>query len=420
MSDAPATEPEVVDEVISPSILVVSADRTLFERVAHIGQNNKPAYVTTHCERLTELGPLLERDDAFNVIVAGGLLTTAGGLKRLALIHEEMPRVSIILAVDELADVEPADLVRAGALDLVAPTHASDGEISASLVRAMRIRHRIGGDTSLPQGMTERHGTVYTVASGSGGAGKTFLATNLAWFLAKATGGKSLIIDLDLQFGEVTAALQLHPRYTVADLIRYDEGDWYLAEHFEDFTTTHESGLQVLAATQDPADAWAIKPTDVERIIAAARRRFDHIVIDTSPAITEPMVAALQASDEILVIATTDVPSIRNMRVFLETVERFDISRERMRLLLNKAEKGVSLQPPVIEKIFPQGFEATLPHSRDVGRSLNAGQPVLAASPTAAVSVELTAALQQFLPAELRKSAGTSTKRGGIFRRKNA
>src|SRR5688500_8910413 len=120
-------------------------------------------------------------------------------------------------------------------------------------------------------------GQVFTTASATGGCGKTFYATNLAYFLAHHTNKRVCIVDLDLQFGEVSTALRLRPKYTVFDALRRDEGDErdHLQTHLEEYLTMHETGVWVLPAPKDPAEADGITPPDVTRVIEADRQRFN-------------------------------------------------------------------------------------------------------------------------------------------------
>jgi pilus assembly protein CpaE len=244
-------------------------------------------------------------------------------------------------------------------------------------------------------------GRVITIASASGGCGKTFFATNLAWFLAHHGARKVCILDFDLQFGEVTASLRLRPRYTVTDLIQQsEESDDPMESFIEDYCEVHETGIHVLAAPREPTDAARLRPDDIGRVIDAARARFDEVIIDTPPALADTVVVAFNRSDELYVMATLDVPSIRNMQVFLGTLGRLDVPTDGIHLILNKAEAGSGVEVRQVVKVFPQGFDATLPYAREVQRSINTGNPVLVTNPSTEISIELGTAMARLLPAD--------------------
>lgn len=354
------------------------------------------------CARPRHLGDVLT-EGSVEVLVAGPGLEPKVGLERLRIIREEVPSSALVLVVPSVDGLDPRALVRTGAVDLVElENEGAEEELAAALRRALAIGHHLRGPAAAvapvrPEPSVARR--VITVASASGGSGKTFLATNLAWFLHRHGGRRVCIVDLDLQFGEVSSALRLRPRYTIADLLQHATDD-DLVNHFEEFCEVHESGIAVLAAPTDPTDAQIVRPSDVGRVIDAARAHFDDVIVDTPPALADTVVASFHRSDELLVMATPDVPSVRNMHVFLSTLERLDVSRDGLRLLLNKAERETGVDVSRILKLFPQGFDATLPYAREVHRALSVGRVVLETSPDAEISQQLGDALHRLLPPE--------------------
>jgi pilus assembly protein CpaE len=260
---------------------------------------------------------------------------------------------------------------------------------------------------------------VYTISSATGGCGKTFYATNLAWFLHKWLGKSVCIVDLDLQFGEVSTALRLRPKYTIFDVLQREDADESdLQAHIEEYMVVHETGVHVLAAPRDPSEADRITPPDVTRILEAVRNRFDYVLVDTPPALAETVLAAFDLSDLLYVMATLDLPSVRNMSVFLSTLERLRINTENLRLVLNKAEDDVGIDIDQVTKLFPQGFESILPYAKEVSRSINLGMPVMAASPDAEISRLMAGGMKFVLPADLQAQVveETAPKKAGLRR----
>jgi pilus assembly protein CpaE len=176
----------------------------------------------------------------------------------------------------------------------------------------------------------------------------------------------------------------------------------------------------VLAAPREPAEADRISPPDVTRILEAVRNRFDYVIVDTPPALTEIVLAAFDLSDMLYVMATLDLPSVRNMSVFLGTLERLKIQADNVRLILNKAETDVGIDIDQVTRLFPQGFQAVLPYAKEVSRSINLGMPVMAASPGAEISRLMTTGMKPVLPAEaqLKVEDGPADKKPGLFRRR--
>ena len=154
----------------------------------------------------------------------------------------------------------------------------------------------------------------------------------------------------------------------------------------------------VLPAPKDPSDADRIHPTDVPRVIEAARAKFDYVIVDTPAALTEIVLAAFDLSDQLYVMATLDLPSVRNMGVFLNTLEKLKIPSDNVKLILNKAERDVGLDVDQITRLFPQGFTSVLPYAKEVTKSVNVGTPVLAFDPNSEVSRRMAAGMSPLLP----------------------
>lgn len=382
-------------------ILVFDTDGAVDERVRLATPTGTQV---TRCETPSRLAELLG-DHRFGVLVAGPGLADATGFERLRIIREELPALAIVLAADP--DQVPIRAVaRSGAIDLVEP--GQDRETVADLLaRADDLARRgrtAAGTVVDPAAARRMRPRVISIASASGGCGKTFLATNLAWQLHHHGGRRVCILDLDLQFGEVSSALRLQPRYTITDLLANGSDVATLADHLPEYCVEHSSGVHVLAAPSDPTQAGLIGPSDVGRLIDAARLHFDDVIVDTPPSLGDNVVVAYHRSDELLVLATLDVPSIRNLQVFLTTLGRLKVPDDGIHLLLNKAEANSGIELRQIAELFPRGFDATLPYAREVQRSLNAGQPVLAVAPEAAISQQLGRTLRRLLPDDTRSA----------------
>lgn len=398
-------------------ILVLDRGDGLADHVRGLADRFADAPKVAACTRIADVGDMLEEEGPFDVLVAGPSLGTSSGLARLQIIAEELPQMQLVLAFSRRPDASLRDVIRTGAVDLL-QLPVDDSEFVAALQRAISLVPEVpevtvpaapaaeaAPEATLPA--AQRPGKVFTIASATGGCGKTFYATNLAWFLHQHTGKRVCIVDLDLQFGEVSTALRLRPKYTIVDaLLHEDDGSTDLRDHIEEFTVVHDTGVHVLAAPRDPSEADRIAPPDVARILEAVRYTFDYVVVDTPPQLAETVLSAFDMSDLLYVMATLDLPSVRNMSVFLSTLDRLQISSDDLRLVLNKAEDDMGIEISQVTKLFPQGFESILPYAREVSRSINLGQPVMHASPNADISRKMAAGMRHALPESDRLSVG--------------
>jgi pilus assembly protein CpaE len=408
--------------VRNPKILVLEKDETLVDQVRGVASELRPRPEVVGVDRATAVEEVLNSDGPFDVMVAGPTMSTKNGLSALQAIHDETPATSLVLAFAKRPDATLREIIRTGAMDLL-QLPVADRSLQDTIERAVthsRSRRTEPVAAADPAHAQSPKGTVFTVSSATGGCGKTFYATNLAYYLHQHTGKRTCIVDLDLQFGEVSTALRLRPRFTISDaLSREDIDDVDLSTHIDEYVVSHDSGVMVLAAPKDPSEADRIHPTDVTRVIEAARAKFDYVVVDTPAALTEIVLAAFDMSNQLYVMATLDLPSVRHMGVFLNTLDKLKIPSDNVKLILNKAERDVGLDIDQVTRLFPQGFTSVLPYAKEVTKSVNVGTPVLAFSPTAEVSRRMATGMAPLLPegSPARVAEAESGKKRSLFGR---
>src|SRR5207247_9600318 len=171
-------------------------------------------------------------------------------------------------------------IARTGAMDLL-PRPIADQGLLGSVQRAIELsQQRQAAEAAVPAVAPSNMAAVFTTSSATGGCGKTFYATKLAYFLTHYTDKRVCIIDLDLQFGEVSTALRMRPRFTIFAVLNRDEADdTELGEHIEEYLVKHDTGIYLLPAPKDPSEADRINPPDVTRIIECLRTKFDYVTL---------------------------------------------------------------------------------------------------------------------------------------------
>jgi MinD-like ATPase involved in chromosome partitioning or flagellar assembly len=235
-----------------------------------------------------------------------------------------------------------------------------------------------------------------TVASATGGCGKTFFATSSATVLAKE-GYRVLLVDLDLQFGEVAAALQIHHPYSIYDGLYRTTGERIppngFGEHLADLVCHHPLGFDVLTAPRDPVLADYVGARDAGIVLDNVLPHYDLVIVDTPPSLNDVVIAALDRSDIVEVLATPDVPSLRNLTAFTDVLRRLGLHDDRLRLILNKADSDVGVTVAQANEAFDGRFRTVLPVDRAVSRAVNLGTTVPANEPRAKVSRALVPAV---------------------------
>jgi pilus assembly protein CpaE len=220
-----------------------------------------------------------------------------------------------------------------------------------------------------------RRGQIITVFSPKGGTGKTVTATNLAAALAKYERRKTLLLDLDLQFGDAAIMLGIEPEKTIYDLVvAPGELD---SEKLAGYTTKHVSGLDMLPAPLRPEDAELVTEAKLGRLLEVARSSFDCIVVDTSPFFHGPMLATLDRTDELLLLCSLDVPTVKNLRLALQTLDLLSFPKQRIRVVLNRANSKVGMKTNEVEGALGMKVRFEVPSDRAVPLAVNRGKPVV-------------------------------------------
>ena len=286
-------------------------------------------------------------------------------------VHSELPharelRVPLILA----AYGEPNGIVETGlavgAADVLVLPQPAETLVFA-LRKAAAAAASANGD----------RGKVVTVFSPKGGSGKTVLATNLAAATARS-GVDTLLIDLDLQFGDSALTLAVSPRATIADLAA-SAGDIDLEKLKAFVSTDSRTGLSLLPAPKRPEEADLVGAPQLAAILEAARSGFGAVVIDTGPLFDAPMLAALDHTEQLLLVCNPEVTSLKNVRIGLETIDRLGFPRERVSLVANRIGAAGAVALDDIEDALDTKIAFELPDDPEVPAAINRALPVVLA-----------------------------------------
>jgi pilus assembly protein CpaE len=291
------------------------------------------------------------------------------------------PACSAIMVVYELTAGVLQQAIRAGVDDVVAVS-ADDAELLDAISRASSrvVARGQGAGTLAPPTAAQTPGRVVSVFCTKGGTGKSVVAINLAVALAKRTIQPVVLVDADLQFGDVALMLQLQPTHTIAEAVQ--AGDRLDGAMLENLLLRHPpSGLLVLAAPTEPSSADQIGRADIARILDILRERCAYVVVDTSANFAEVTLAAIESSDDILVMAGLDVMSLKSARIGLQTMRVLGIPFSRVKFVLNRANTRVGLTEADAERALQLKIDAALPSDILVAESVNRGVPVVTSAP---------------------------------------
>src|SRR6266540_3938803 len=233
--------------------------------------------------------------------------------------------------------------------------------------------------------------------------------------LAASSDGETVValVDLDLHFGDVAIVLQLFPTRTIQDAARERGLD---APTLRSYLTPHHAGVWALAAPTEPPVADTVSASAVSTLLKLLRSSFAYVVVDTPAAVTDQVLAAFDESDAIALLATLDVPSIKNLKLTMQTMERLRYPPSRIRVIVNRADSRVGLRLPDVEKVLGTSVDLTIPSSRSVPISVNKGNPVLLEEPRGNVADAIRRLAAEFAPATATEP-GPPRPRRALFQR---
>jgi pilus assembly protein CpaE len=300
-------------------------------------------------------------------------------IERIGQILSRFPQVSIFATATDKSSDTILKIMRAGATEyLLRPV--SDSDLAFALQKMGRLW--------LVKPTTEEEaGRIFTVFSPKGGVGVTTIAINLATDIYEATKKSTILVDLDLNAGDVTTFLNMKPSYTISDVTmnisRLDRS------FLQGVIAKHESGISVLAEPQRVEEGVSISGSEIKKVLSLLKSMFKYIIIDAET-ISERTTTALEMSDRIFLIFYLSLPGIRNMQRHLRFFDRIGLGRDRVKLIANRYLKRSDISIEDTEKALSYPIFSTLPNDYDTAMScLNKGVPISLGAPKSQLNASI-------------------------------
>ena len=232
----------------------------------------------------------------------------------------------------------------------------------------------------------DRHGKILVVYSANGGIGRSTIAVNLAIALKDETKAKVALVDGSLRFGDVGVMLNLAATHTIAEA--FSPEGVVDTEILPDMLTTHPSGLKVLLAPSSPEMAELMSAKAMRQVLSTLREKYDYIVVDTCASLEETTLSVLDMADQILLLTTSEIPSIKNTKLFFEVTEALNYAPEKTLLVLSKFDPKSSITSQDIQASIKHPVYAMIERDdRAVTLAIQTGQPFVTNQRNAVASV---------------------------------
>lgn len=220
------------------------------------------------------------------------------------------------------------------------------------------------------------HGKIVLVYSPKGGTGCTTIAVNLAIALHNEDT-RAVLVDGNLQFGDVAVFMNEQGKNTVLDIApRVDDLD---ADVVDEILIKHEaSGIRILAAPQRPELAEKISSDQFVKVLQFMQKIYSYVIVDTSSILTDVILSAIDLSDIVVLVATQEIPSIKNSRLILDLLNSMGINKERIVFAMNRFDKRIAITPERISENLKREISAVVPLDEKIAiTAVNRGVPFM-------------------------------------------
>ena len=385
------------------NLLVVDQDDDFVSSAKELFEGRLPV-----ARSIEEASSTIESGD-LRMLLLGPSYSTGESMDAIRNLHNQDPALVMMMVADEVTSDLLRSAMRAGVSDVL-ETPLDEPKIEAAVEQfAHDVIKRRRAVRAEPE--TTERGRIVTISSAKGGSGKTVMATNMALLLDRFDDKKVVLVDADLQFGDVCLLLQIEPRFTMVNASH--ELHHLDAEMLDSLLTEHPSGLKVLAAPLEPAFADDITTAGLMQMLDILQESYDYVVVDTASMLDELLLSLIEKSDDVLMVVDMDLPSLKNAKLALETLRLLKFSTANIRLVMNRSNAKNKLNDKEIEGALRMEIAASVPSDASVPMSVNEGRPVVETEPKSKVARGFER-VAELVAGKIPESAS----KGGLFGRK--
>jgi len=338
------------------NVLAVAVDAALVDRITAIRDHRVVSIGRENVDAIRADVPFHP-----DLILIGDGLTPEQATRYAQRVLSEYPSMVIALVAEPDRD-RIREATHAGMRGVISNA-ISDHELANLIARA--------GASAPVDAITGGLHQVIVVASPKGGVGKTTVSVNLAALLAERSPGAVVLLDLDLQFGDVSSVVDLQPEFTAAEAFDSGAADSML---LRTLLTPHPAGFHILCGADHPAAAGPVTGDQVRKLVRQFANDFQYVVVDTSAGMQEETLASLEEATDVAFVGTMDVATLRNLRKEIDVLAELGLLPERRHLVLNRMDRFSGLTQRDAENIVGMHADALIPAAANIPLAANHGR----------------------------------------------
>jgi pilus assembly protein CpaE len=293
------------------------------------------------------------------------------GLEATEKITEDFPNVIVIIMSVQADSEYLKRAMFSGAKEYIIKPFDYDNLVNTILPTYNKYK---GRGIKLVKNEEEKDAKVVTYYSSKGGVGKSILSLNNAIMLSKTYKKKTLLIDLDLQFGDISIMINRHANRTLLDIVDENQYDTY--EHIKPYLSKYNDNLDVLLAPKTPEGGEYISKESIESIIKNSKKHYDVIIVDTGINFDDVTLSILDISELILIVTTMEITSVKNTKLSLGVMKSLNYDNNKVKIIINFSTKKNGVNIKDLEEVFKDNIFGKIPEEKNVATSVNKGKPI--------------------------------------------
>lgn len=319
-------------------------------------------------EEVLKLIPRLKPD----VVLMDINMPKLNGLEATEKITTEFPAVTVIIMSVQGENEYLRKAMLCGAKEYIVKPFNYNALLETIKVTYEKNKARKVNFTNLDDA---KNAKVITFFSSKGGVGKSSIAINTAINLSKNDREKKvLLIDMDLQFGDISMMVNKFNEKTILDLIDDDQTEIY--ESMKPYFCEYNANLDMLFAPSKPEAVEFIGKSSIQKIFEECQKKYDFIIVDTGVNFSETTLYVLDISEKILLMSTMEITSLKNTKLGLQVMESLGYEKDKVKLVINRFNTSYGIDKRDVQDAFKGAIFALIPDEENVVTvAVNKGEP---------------------------------------------